>query len=339
VGASNDVEQGQHRRDKRIRELVVASPLKNLWDLQGVPLREAGRRTWQAVLKDRLPSIAAELGFWFAFALFPALLCATTVMGLAARSATVIYDRLLEYLALVVPQSALGMVVHIFHETTAHSSSGKVTFGLLAAVWSASVGVSAIQDATNAVYKIAERRSYLKARLQAIALTFLVMFTLTLCLAAMFAGDFLSAWLHVHMQDALTSRAAVMATRILGWILAVVLLSISFSSIYYFAPDLRKRQWHWITPGAALGICGWLTASIGFRIYLHFFNTYAVTYGSLGVVIILLMWFYITGLMLLVGAEFNSEIEAAVAEIRLLRDEKTEAGTNLQGQPSVAPAA
>lgn len=254
MGAAGDVQRGLRHHDKHVWELVVSSPLKNLWDLQGIPLREVGKRTWKSALHDRLLSIAAELGFWFVFALFPTLLCATTIMGMAARSATQIYDRLLEYLALVVPQSALGMVVHIFHQTTAHSSSGKVTFGLLAAVWSASVGISAVQDATNAVYKLGERRSYFKARLQAIALTFLLICTITLCLASMFAGDLLSAWFRLHMYHAFTARAVVILTRICGWILAAVFLALSYSAVYYFAPDLRKRQWHWITPGAALGI-------------------------------------------------------------------------------------
>jgi membrane protein len=243
--------------------------------------------------------------------------CATTILGLAARSASRIYDRLLEYLALVVPKSALGMVIHIFHQTAFHSSSGKLTFGLLAAIWSASVGVSAMQDATNAVYKLVERRSYIKARLQAILLTLLLICTLTLCLASLFAGDLASTWIHLHMHSRLVSSATVMLTRICGWLLAAAFLALSFSSVYYWAPDLRKRQWHWISPGAALAVTGWLLISIGFRIYLHFFDSYSVTYGSLGAVIILLMWFYITGLMLLLGAEFNSELEASAVESRL----------------------
>ena len=87
--------------------------------------------------------------------------------------------------------------------------------------------------------------------------------------------------------------------------------------IYYWAPAVKKRRWHWLTVGGAVGIAGWLLASLGLRIYLHFFNNYSVTYGSLGAVIILLTWFYITGLMILLGAEINSEIEAAAAEKRL----------------------
>ena len=99
--------------------------------------------------------------------------------------------------------------------------------------------------------------------------------------------------------------------------MAAAVLDSSFAVIYYWAPDSKKRRWHWLTPGGALGLLGWLLASFALRVYLHYFNNYSLTYGSLGAVIILLTWFYITGLMLLVGAEINSEIEAASAEMRL----------------------
>ena len=108
------------------------------------------------------------------------------------------------------------------------------------------------------------------------------------------------------------------------------MLALSFAAVYYWAPDVKKRRWHWLTPGGALGIVGWLVASFGLRVYLHFYNNYSLTYGSLGAVIILLTWFYITGLMLLLGAEINSEIEAAAAKRRLL-ERLPEAGSALTG--------
>jgi membrane protein len=338
MSSPGGVREGLNHRDKRIWEMVALSPSKSLWDLRDVSIRDIARCTWKATLGDRLPSIAAELGFWFVFALFPTLLCASTILGLAARSADRIYARLLEYMALVVPQSALGMVMHTFNQTTAHSTSGKLTFGLLAAVWSASVGISAVQDATNAVYRLVDRRSYLKARLQAIGLTMLLICTVTLCLSSLFGGDFVSGWILHRMHAGFLTGSTVLIIRVCGWILAAAFLAFSFAAVYYWAPDHRKRQWHWITPGAALGIVGWLLASIGFRIYLHFFNTYSVTYGSLGVVMILLMWFYITGLMLLLGAEFNSELEAAAVEAKLKR-EGAEEKPVVNGRQPIRPAA
>jgi len=322
MATAGGVKQELGRHERHIWELVALAPSKSMWDLRNVSVKQIAQCTWKAMLEDRLTSIAAELGFWFAFALFPTLICAATILGLVARSAFTIYDKLLGHLALVVPSEALGMVVHTFNQTTAHSTSGKLTLGLLGAIWSASVGISAVQDATNEVYKITERRSYIKARMQAILLTLLLIVLVSLSLGALFAGDFGATWAHDALVHSVFGSTAVMLVRIGGWIVAAGFLALSFAAVYYWAPDLRKRQWHWITPGAMLGIVGWLLASLGFRVYLHYFNTYSVTYGSLGTVIVLLMWFYITGLMLLLGAEFNSELEAAAMEAKLKREKQ-----------------
>jgi membrane protein len=87
--------------------------------------------------------------------------------------------------------------------------------------------------------------------------------------------------------------------------------------MYYFCPDVQHRIWRWFTPGGLIGLLGWIVGSVGLRIYLHYFNSYSVTYGSLGAVVILLLWFYLTGVMILLGGEVNSEIEHAVAEHQL----------------------
>jgi membrane protein len=269
------------------------------------------------MIEDRVLGHAAELGFYFLFALFPTLLCASSVLGLAARSAFQFYDKLLDYLAVVIPTSALGAVLNTFNETTTAATTGRVTYGLVAAVWSASVGISAIQDTLNAVYKIRDSRSYIVARIQAIGLTILLTAIVTLGLASMLLGDYFARLADLRVSDLLLRDAAADAVRLASWIIASVLLALTFAMLYYWAPDCKTRRWHWITPGGTIGITGWLLASLGFRIYLHFFNNYTVTYGSLGAVIILLIWFYITGLMLLLGAEINSQIEAAAAERNL----------------------
>jgi membrane protein len=305
---------------------VSQSPLRSLWNLRGVPLRVVARRTWSSILEDRIFGHAAELAFYFLLALFPTLFSASSILGLIAQSATRIYDRLLHYLELVIPTQAFGIVMHTFNETAAHATSGKITFGLIAAIWSASVGVSALQDTLNAVYKASESRSYFKARLQAIGLTILLIVIITGCLGSMFGGDFLAAIAQHRAHELFLRSAAIMTARIVGWMVATALLSLTFAVVYYWAPDLKTRCWHWLTPGGAIGIVGWLLASLGFRVYLHYFNSFSVTYGSLGAVIILLMWFYITGLMLLVGAEINSEIEAAAAEKRMAATGSLEPG-------------
>jgi membrane protein len=305
---------------RRIWELVSRSPLGSLWNLEGIPVRVIVKNTWKALLADNLVGRAAELGFFFIFALFPSLFTATSLLGLAARSASHIYYSLLRYLSIVLPHAALGTVLETFNQTTAATTSGKLTFGLVAAIWSASVGFSAIQDSLNVVYKVEETRSYVAARLSAIGVTVILSVLVTLMLASLLGADFFARMAYFRIYHHFLATMVAFAARGVGWLLAVVLLSLLFAVIYYFAPDVKRSRWHWLTPGAAVGILGWLVASLGLRAYVHLFDNYSVTYGSLGAVIILLTWFYLTGLMLLVGAEINSEIEAAAAAKRLLED-------------------
>ena len=292
-------------------------PVDSLWDLQGVPVRVVAMRTWNSVVADRIFGRSAELGFYFLFALFPTLFSASSILGLVAQSAHQFYDRLLDYLALIIPTTALSAVLHTFNETAAASSSGKLTFGLIAAIWSASVGISAVQDTLNDVYKVDDTRSYFVARLCAIALTVVLTFIFTVGLASLLGGDFFATLAHRTIHQDLLADAAAAFSRVIGWSIATALLTLAIAVIYYWAPNVKARCWRWLTPGGAIGIVGWLLCSLGLRVYLHYFPSYSLTYGSLGAVIILLMWFYITGLMLLLGAEINSEIEGAAADKRL----------------------
>jgi membrane protein len=293
-----------------------------LWNLEGIPVRVIVKHTWRALLDDNLAGRAAELGFFFIFALFPSLYTATSLLGLAARSASRFYYTLLGYLAIVIPHDALGTVLETFTQTTVAATGGKLTFGLVAAIWSASVGFSAIQDSLNVVYKVKETRSYVAARLSAIGVTMILMVLVTLMLASLLASDFFTRMASVHIYHHFLAASIILIVKCIGWIIAILLLSLFFAVIYYFAPDVKASQWHWLTPGSAVGIVGWILASIGLRVYVHFFNNYTVTYGGLGAVIVLLTWFYLTGLMLLLGAEINSEIEAVAAAKRLLVTEQ-----------------
>ena len=183
-----------------------------------MPISFIARRTWKSFLADNLLGRSAELGFYFFFALFPILFSASSILGLIARSASHIYERLLGYLSLVMPMEALGSVMKIFHETTEASSSGKVTFGLIATIWSASVGISAIQDTLNAVYKVQETRSYIKARLGAIGITIILTILGSLCLASLLGADFFAALANHRIQNHLFALGAVIAVRLLGWL-------------------------------------------------------------------------------------------------------------------------
>ncbi len=299
---------------QQIWDRVAGSPLRSMWDFEGASVVLVGKRTFRAILSDDLLSRAAEMGYYFLFALFPTLVSASSILGLAARQASHIYDKLLHYLALVVPGGAYSMVIDTFNQTAAAATTGKITIGLVAAIWSASVGFASIQDGMNTVYKVRESRPYWKARGQAILVTMLLSVMVTANLAVLLGGDLMARLVYVKVLHPSLALGTAVAVHIVQWTLASALMVVQFSTVYYFAPDLKVKRWHWVTPGAVIGIFGWVVCSMGLRVYLHFFNSFSMTYGSLGGVIILLTWFYLTGLMLLLGAEVNSEIHAAVVE-------------------------
>jgi len=300
-----------------IWDYVSHSPLGNLWNFQGVSAWVILKRTANAFMDDNLLARAAELGYYFLFALFPTLVFVSSILGLAAKKATTVYIALLDYLAIVIPHSAFQMVMETFNQTTQAATRGKITFGLVAALWSASVGFAAIQDTANVVYKAKETRPYWKARGQAILVTILLSVVIFLTLAVLLLGDYMVRRVILFGTHHWLVVTEVVLLKTVVWIAVLGMLMLLFAIIYYYAPDIKNKCWHWLTPGAAIGIGAWIAASFGLRVYLHYFDSYSATYGSLGAVIVLLTWFYITGLMLLAGAEINSEIQAAVAEKKL----------------------
>ena len=300
-----------------MRECVRWRPLRSLWDLQGVPIHQLACRIWKAAWDDDLFGSAAELGYWFLFALFPTLVSASAMIGLAARHAAQNYDRLLHAAAIFLPPSAYGFVYQTFNEITAAANGSKLTFGLVVALWAASSGFSAVQDEIATVYKIKESRPYWKARGAAFLIGTLLTLMITAMLALLLATSLLARVVLSHVAHRVLADSAMLVVRVAGWTVAIAMLSLIFAVIYYWAPDVKQRRWRWLSPGAAVGILGWLLALAGLRLYLHLFTTYTAAYGSLGAVIVLLTWFYLSGFMLLLGGEVNSEIEAIATERRL----------------------
>jgi membrane protein len=153
--------------------------------------------------------------------------------------------------------------------------------------------------------RIRESRPWWKQKVTVVGLTVtlavLIILALSLVLYGGKIGQMVAAT--VGLDDVFK-----IAWKIIHWALSLAAMFLSFSLVYYFGPDVRG-DWHWVTPGAALGVAIWLLASFGFRIDLHFFSSYCATYGSLGAVIILLLWLYITGLAISIGAELNWVIE------------------------------
>jgi membrane protein len=285
--------------------------MASMWGLGGLTWKELAKRVWHEMQEDDVFGRAAQLSYYFLLALFPLLLFLTSLLGYFAEAGTHLRDQLLGYLATVMPDSASELVHTTVDEISKAKGGGKLSFGILATLWAASNGMGAISESLNVAYNVKESRPWWKARLTSIILTIalavLIISALTLVLYGGEIGEKIAA------EFALGS-AFTITWKIVQWPIVLCFVLLSFSLIYYFAPDLREQEWKWITPGSIIGVALWLLVSFAFRAYLHFFNSYSATYGSLGAVIILMLWFYLTGAAILIGGETNSEIENAAAE-------------------------
>ncbi|HLA11484.1 MAG TPA: YihY/virulence factor BrkB family protein [Pyrinomonadaceae bacterium] len=280
------------------------------WTTSGLGLKVIARRVWSQIQEDDVWGHAAQLSYYFLLALFPLLLFLMTLFGYFAESSSELRDKLLIYLGGVMPYSAVELIKATLDEVTAQKGGGKLSFGLLAALWAASNGMGAISQTLNVAYEVEERRPWWSVRLVSIGLTLLLALLIISALVIVLYGG--------RIGDLIAGvfglgGAFTRVWRVLQWPIAFIFLMIGFSSIYYFAPDLRQseKRWEWITPGSALAIALWLLISLGFRLYLYFFDSYSATYGSLGALIILMLWFYLTGVAILIGGEINSELARA----------------------------
>lgn len=278
------------------------------WKLAGLTWKELGRRVYARVIKDEVFGRAAQLSYYFLLALFPLLLFLTSLLGYFAEAGTALRDELLAYLSRVMPASASALVYETLEEISKSTGSGKLSFGIIASLWAASTGVAAMTNSLNAAYGIEETRPWWKARLISILLTVMIAVLIISALVLLFGGGKIAAFIAGTFEfgDVFTFVWSV-----LQWPVLLAFVLLAFGLIYYLAPALEEQKWHWITPGAVIGVVLWLAVSFAFRIYLHFFNSYSATYGSLGAVIVMLLWFYLTGAAILIGGEVNSEIENA----------------------------
>ena len=296
-----------------LRETPARPQASSIWRLGGLSLWQLARNVFRDVAAHNFFGRASELAFDFLFALFPLLLFLLALIGLFSSSRSDLQAALLTYFADFLPPSAFLLLSNTATELAANANNGKLTAGIVLALWFASGGVASMISALNLAYNARETRSWLKVRATSIVLTLLIsallLAALLLVLVSGHAVDWLGAELHIAPEIVALWKAV-------QWPAAGLFVIVSCALIYYFGPNLKSRRWHWITPGSAFGTLLWLAASAGLRIYLHFFNSYTTTYGSLGAVMILLVWLYVTGLAFLLGGEINAAIHRASATLQ-----------------------
>lgn len=262
-------------------------------------------RLWNRILDDDVFGYSAQLSYYFFFALFPLLLILITILGFFADQGSQLRQDLLGYLIRVMPSSASVLVVQTVTEISDSAGSGKISLGILAALWAVSNGIGAMISGLNAAYQVKETRPWWKVRLISLALTVTLSILVLVGLTLFFYGGGIATSIATKYGYGDTFTVG---WHLVQWPLIFFIVLLFFSAIYYFAPAPHGQRWQFINPGALIGIILWLLVSFGFRVYLHYFNSYSKTYGSLGAVIILLLWFYVMGAAILIGAEVNSEL-------------------------------
>jgi len=270
-----------------------------------VTVVELGRRVWRRIWDDEIPGRAASLSYYFLFALFPTLLFITALVGLLGTPD--LMHALMAYVDAMLPADAASLLARTLDEAVAGASGGLLSVGALTALWVASSGTLSIMAALDVAYRLADRRAWWRRRLIALALTAaLSVFTLAALVLLVF-GE--------RIAEGVAERVGLgalftAAWTLLQWPVAVVVALAGIALVYCLAPA-RPRRWRWVTPGSVFALVTWVGMSLGLRAYVRVFGGFNAIYGSIGGVIVLLLWLYGSGLALLIGAEIDSEVEGA----------------------------
>lgn len=272
-----------------------------------VPLswKELLTRTWSEISADDVLNLAAQQAYYFFFALFPALL---TLISIA--SFFPIHDLVGDTITLLgrfAPPDVLTVIADQITKISETNHGGILTFAFVLTLWSSSGAMVSIISTLNAAYDITEARPLWKVRLIAIALTVGLAVFILVSIALVLAGPTVAE----HLANSLHLGPVFKWTWwVLQWPVVFVLVATAIGLVYYFAPD-AQQDWIWITPGSVLATILWVATSLGLKLYIAYFGDYNETYGTLGTFIVLLTWFYLSGLAILIGAELNAEIEHA----------------------------
>lgn len=248
-------------------------------------------------------SRAAQVAFYFSFALFPLLYFLVSLFGIILESSDGLRNELFAYLQQIMPVTVFDLVKKTVEEIVAGSTGGKATLGLAAALWSTSAGVDAIRSALNAIYELKESRSFFRTKLQSLLYTFVVAILTTIVLATVFYGWQLIQFGLAGIGLEVTSPLILVSIQ---WISTLLVMLFACEIIYNLLPDFKKFHWTWITPGSIVAIILWVVLTSGFRLYLGYFNSYNKAYGSLGAVIIMMLWLYLTASALMIGGAINA---------------------------------
>jgi membrane protein len=279
---------------------------------------------YREIVDEDCSEHAAAMAYYFLFASFPFFLFLTTLMGMIP------IPDLLEYLMTqaktLLPGEAFKLIEDNIRALFMNKKEGLLSLGILLALWASSNAIVSVMDAMNKLYDVKEGRPFWKVRGTAILLVIGLSLLFLLALVLLMFGTKIGK----YIADLINFGTAFLV----AWHLVLVpvilfLLTVAVAAIYFFTPDV-EHKWVWITPGSVLVIPLWILMSLGFSFYINNFGSYDKTYGSIGAVIVLLLWLYLSGFIILAGAVLNSVVEHASAEGK-------EPGEKVEGEHGETP--
>jgi membrane protein len=302
------LERAEERGRGRRAGAPLQIPWRGWWDILV--------RTYREILDDRLLALAAGMVFYSLLSLFPAIAAGVSVYALFANASTI--SKHLSIVAGIVPAGIIDLLADEISRIAA-KSDGKLTFGFLLglgiALWSANAGMKAIFDALNIIYDEEEKRGIVWLNVTSLLFTICAIAAVGLAAAAVVLFPLLLGSLRLTTAD-----APVLSY--LRWPLMFILIIVGLAVLYRFGPSRRMPKWRWISVGSCFAGLAWIGVSSLFSWYLSHFANYNATYGALGAVVGLMMWMWLSTIVVLAGAELNSEIEHQTARDSTVGKEK-----------------
>ena len=263
------------------------------------------KRSVKEALADNVFDLSAQQAYYFFFALFPALLFVIAVASFFPLQGLI--DNVVTMIARIAPSDVVKIITDSMLALSKQNSGGVLTFAFLVTIWSSSGAMVSIITTLNTAYDVTESRPWWKTRITAIGLTIGIAVFIIASMFLIIAGPTLAQSLATRMQ---LGPAFTWTWMVLQWPVVFALVASAIGLVYYFAPDV-EQDWIWITPGSILATVLWLVVSLGLKFYYQLMPNANAAYGTIGAVMVLMLWFYVSGLALLLGAELNAEIEHA----------------------------
>lgn len=261
---------------------------------------QVGQAVSARVGRNDVSGNAAQLAYYMLFSIFPMLLIAATLLAYLHIDKDSVFNMIKEF----APDQIMDFLEENLNTLLTQKNGGLLSIGIIATLWSASNGMNAVMKALNKAYGVTNKRNYVVQRLLSMFFTMSMLATVGATLLLLVFGQQIGMFLinHLHFSEDFLSF-----WNNLRWTVTLIVIFVVFTFLYWVAPNRRSTLIS-VLPGALFSTIGWTVASVGFAYYVNNFGNYSATYGSIGVIIILMLWFYLTGIILMIGGELNATL-------------------------------